>query len=240
MCTVEKRGNIFILTLTGDDEHRFNPTFVASLRSAIADIKSQAAASTALITTATGKFFSNGLDLHWAQSSGPGPTSFVDRLGHLVEIFKPVVADLISLPMPTIAAVSGHAAAAGFLFALSHDYFLMRKDRGVVYMSELDIGMTFPEYFSVMFREKLGSPVARREVMLRAARLKGEEALKLGIVDSVHDSGEKVVEAALGLGEELAQRKWNGEVYAEIRKGLYPESCKELGLTRTTVVAPRL
>lgn len=241
MCTVEKRGNIFILTLTGDDEeHRLNPTLIAAIRSALADIKSQSTATTsaALITTATGKFFSNGFDLRWAQSSGN--SSFLDRLHHMVESFKPVVADLLSLPMPTIAAVPGHAAAAGFALALSHDYFLMRKDRGVLYMSELDIGMTFPEYFTVMFREKVGSPAARRDVMLRAARIKAAEAVRLGIVDSAHDGAEEVVAAAVRLAEQLAVRKWNGEVYAEIRKGLYPQLCKELGLTSKAMVVARI
>lgn len=239
MCTVEKRGNVFILTLTGDDEHRLNPTLISAIRSAIADIKSQSSSSSAaLVTTATGKFFSNGFDLRWAQSAGS--SAFRDRLNHMVETFKPVVADLLSLPMPTIAAVTGHAAAAGFALALSHDYFLMRRDRGVLYMSELDIGMTFPEYFSVIFREKLGSPAARREVMLSAAKLKADEAVRLGIVDSAHDTAEEVVAEAVRLAEKLAARNWNGEVYAEIRKGLYPELCKELGLSARVVVAGRL
>ena len=240
MCTVEKRGDVFILTLTGNDEHRLNPTLISSIRSAIADIKSQSSASSAaaLVTTATGKFFSNGFDLRWAQSAGS--SAFGDRLDHMVDAFKPVVADLLSLPMPTIAAVPGHAAAAGFVLALSHDYFLMRRDRGLLYMSELDIGMTFPEYFSAIFREKLGSPAARREVMLRAAKLKAEEAVRLGIVDSVHEGPEEVVAAAVRLAEKLAARKWNGEVYAEIRKGLYPELCKELGLSKRAVVVARL
>ena len=105
-------------------------------------------------------------------------------------------------------------------------------------MSELDMGMTFPEYMAVIFREKLGSSAARRQVMLRAAKLRAEEALRLGIVDSAHDAAEEVVTAAVRLGEQLAARKWNGEVYAEIRKALYPELCKELGLSTRVVVVP--
>ncbi|KAI8566408.1 hypothetical protein RHMOL_Rhmol02G0037900 [Rhododendron molle] len=58
----------------------------------------------------------------------------------LSELYGPVVADFVSLPMPTIAAVTGHAAAAGLMLPLSHDYVLMRGDRGVMYLSELDWG----------------------------------------------------------------------------------------------------
>ncbi|KMT15697.1 hypothetical protein BVRB_3g056820 [Beta vulgaris subsp. vulgaris] len=242
MCTVEKRGNIFILTLTStkeNDEHRLNPTLITSIRSAINNIKSQSLSSPnssyALITTATGKFFSNGLDLRWAQSSG----DFVKNLHHMVESFKPLIADFLSLPMPTIAALNGHAAAAGFALALSHDYLLMRKDRGVLYMSEVDIGMTLPEYFNLLFREKAGWK-AKREILMRGRKLKGEEGMKLGVVDEVFESGEEVIERGVKLGEELVKRNWNGEVYAEIRKGLYPELCQELGLGRKSLVVPRL
>lgn len=238
MCTLEQRGSLFFLTLTGDDEHRLGPALVDSIRSALARVKSQATPGSVLITTAHGKFFSNGLDLAWAEAAGA--TGFRDRLSQLVDGFKPFVADLLSLPLPTIAAVSGHAAAAGFMIAISHDYVLMRSDRGVMYMSELDIGLTFPDYFMAMLKSKIGNPAARRDVMLGAKKLKAEEAVRMGIVDSAHDSAESTVEAAVRLGEQLAKRKWHGEVYSEIRKALYPEVCGLLGLSHRAVVAPRL
>ncbi|XP_059636488.1 enoyl-CoA delta isomerase 2, peroxisomal-like [Cornus florida] len=243
MCTLEKRGNIFILTLTGDaDEHRLNPTLIASLRSALAQAESQSTRGSVLITTAQGKFFSNGFDLKWAQAEAVdgSPSGFNERLHHMVELFRPFVADLLSLPMPTIAAVTGHAAAAGFLLAMSHDYFLMRSDRGVLYMSELDLGMTFPDYFMAMMRSKVVSAAARRDVLLRASKVKAEAAVAMGIVDSAHDSGERVVEAAVRLGGELSKRKWNGQVYSEIRKASYPEICGVLGLASKPVVLSRL
>ncbi|XP_021747980.1 enoyl-CoA delta isomerase 2, peroxisomal-like [Chenopodium quinoa] len=233
MCSVEKRGNIFILTLTSsgeNDEHRLNPTLITAIRSAISDIKSQTISapqtSSALITTATGKFFSNGFDLRWAQSQ---PGNDINHSHHIVESFKSLIADFISLPMPTIAAINGHAAAAGFALALSHDYVLMRKDKGVLYMSEVDIGMTFPEYFNVLYREKVGWK-ERREIMMRGKKLKGE-GLKMGVIDEVvvGNNGDEVLVKGLKLGQDLLKKKRNGEVYCEIRKGLYPELCRELG-----------
>ncbi|KAK4434820.1 Enoyl-CoA delta isomerase 1, peroxisomal [Sesamum alatum] len=139
MCTIEKRGDLFILTITGNDEHRLNPTLIDSIRAALNRAKSdsESMGPTALITTADGKFFSNGYDLSWALSDRAQAQA---RSKVVSKKFRLLVADLISLPMPTIAAVTGHASAAGFILALSHDYLLMRKDRGFLYMSGEDPG----------------------------------------------------------------------------------------------------
>ncbi|VVB01165.1 unnamed protein product [Arabis nemorensis] len=232
MCTLEKRGDLFHLTLTGDDEHRLHPDTIATILSLLDQVKSESTRGSVLITTAHGKFFSNGFDLAWAQSAGSGA---IGRMHQMVESFKPVVAALFELPMPTIAALNGHAAASGLIFALSHDYVYMRKDRGVLYMSEVDIGLPVPDYFSALVVAKIGTSIARRELLLSGKKLKGEEAVALGIVDSAaHDSAEGVVEATVSLGESLAAKKWSGEVYATIRKSLYPELCKMLDLTAKT------
>ncbi|XP_022975055.1 enoyl-CoA delta isomerase 2, peroxisomal-like [Cucurbita maxima] len=222
MCTLERRGNLFIITLTGDDEHWIGPPFISSFLSLLTQINSQATPGSVLITTSHGRFFSNGFHLPWAQSAA-SKSAARDRILHMVHIFKPVLAALLSLPMPTIAAVSGHAAAAGFALALSHDYVLMRRDKGVLYMSEIDLGFTLPDYFAALMRSKIGSASVRRDVLLAGMKVNGETAVKLGITDAAHDGEEALMEAAVAMGEKLAKRKWEGEAYAEIRKSLYPE-----------------
>ncbi|KAL0007302.1 hypothetical protein SO802_008804 [Lithocarpus litseifolius] len=220
MCTSEKRGSLFILTLIGDDhEHRLSPHLIDSLLSALSQVNSQSInGGSALITVARGKFFYNGFDLPWAQSAGTSAAR-PKRLHQMAQSFRSVVAALISLPIPTVAAVSGHAAAAELILALGHDYILMRRDRGFLYMSEVDLAITLPDYFSALVRSKVGgsgsgsgSNSARRDVLLRGMKVKGEEAVRMGIVDSeAHDSEESVVEAAVRLGDRLAERKWIGE-----------------------------
>ncbi|KAF9621855.1 hypothetical protein IFM89_028443 [Coptis chinensis] len=235
--TLETRGNIFLLTLTGETEHRLSPSVISHLRSLLSQIRSEAKPGSVLITTAQGKFFSNGFDLTWAQSNGP--SFFRDRLHQMVIDFKPVISDLISLPLPTIAAVTGHAAAAGFLLAIGHDYVYMRKDRGVLYMSELDIGMTLPDYFMAFMREKIWVK-SLRDVVLQGKRIKGEDGVKMGIIDEVFCNAEETIEAAFKLGDKLGSRKWNGEVYLEIRKSTLKGVLPVLGLVEKEVLVARL
>ncbi|KAK7243061.1 hypothetical protein RIF29_37845 [Crotalaria pallida] len=241
MCTLEKRGSLFILTLTSDqdDQHRLNPTLISSIFSALSQIQSQPTAGSALVTVAhggSGKFFCNGFDFRWAQAAD-SQSGARQRLRHMADSFRQVVAALLSLPMPTIAAVSGHAAAAGFILAIAHDYVIMRKDRGVLYMPEVDLGITLPDYFAAAARAKIGSPAALRNVVAKGVKVKAKEGVEMGIVYSAHDSEEGTVEAAMRLAEELMGKKWEGEAYAEIRKCLYPEMCSVLGLSSKSFIS---
>ncbi|XP_010554963.1 PREDICTED: enoyl-CoA delta isomerase 1, peroxisomal-like [Tarenaya hassleriana] len=196
---------------------RLSHDVIDDIHSAVRRVRSDPSASrSVLITTATGKFFSNGYDIDQAKSHP-----------HLVPVMdaklRSLFADLISLPMPTIAAVTGHSSAAGFLLVMSHDYVLMRRDRGFLYMSELDIGLTIPAWLMALVRLKIGSPAARRDVVLTAAKLTAVEAAEKGIVDSVHDSASETVEAAVRLGEDLVRRGWDGHVYSRMREILLKE-----------------
>ena len=114
----------------------------------------------------------------------------------------------------------------------------MRRDHGFLYMSEVDLAITLPDYIAALMRSKIGGSATRRYVLLIGMKLKGEEVVRMGIMDSVaYDSEESVVEAAVRLGDRLMERKWNGKVYAKIRKSLYPELCGVLGLVSKTIIA---
>ncbi|CAK9176483.1 unnamed protein product [Ilex paraguariensis] len=71
---------------------------------------------------------------------------------------------------------------------------------------------------------KAGSPAAWREVVLKASKLRAEVAVKMGIVDSAHDSAAETVVAAVKLGEEL---------YSENRKTMLADVLAELGFDET-------
>ncbi|KAJ0253013.1 hypothetical protein HA466_0121160 [Hirschfeldia incana] len=224
MCTLEKRGQLFLLTLTGDGEHRLNPTLLDTIRSAIARIRSDPSSSpqSVLITTSEGKFFSNGYNLALAESDPSLRVAMDSKL-------RSLVADLVSLPMPTIAAVTGHASAAGFILAMSHDYVLMRRDRGFLYMSEMDIELVIPAWFVAVVRMKIGSPAARRDVMLTAEKVTAERGVEMGIVDCSYGSAAETVEGAVKLGEELVRRGVDGHVYGRMRETLLKEVLHTIG-----------
>ncbi len=58
MPNLTRDGDVFVLDL-GADENRFNPTWVAGVNAALDEVEA-AEGPRALVTTASGKFWSNG------------------------------------------------------------------------------------------------------------------------------------------------------------------------------------
>ncbi|KAH1096379.1 hypothetical protein J1N35_013300 [Gossypium stocksii] len=239
MCSLEKRGNLFILTLTGQNvEHRLNPEVLSSIISALSRAKAESTRGSALVTVSHGKFFCNGFDLDWVNATGSKQEA-QQRFDYSLNCLTQLVQAFIFLPMPTVAAVNGHAAATGVVIPLCHDYVVMRRDRGVLYVNDLEMGLKIPELYMAFFRAKT-SGWALRDLVLRGLKVKGEELLKMGIVDAVYDGDEGVINAGMKMADDLARRKWDGEVYAEIRKGLYSEFCGMLGIASKAIGTPKL
>uniref|UniRef100_A0A0A9D0M7 Uncharacterized protein n=1 Tax=Arundo donax TaxID=35708 RepID=A0A0A9D0M7_ARUDO len=148
------------------------------------------------------------------------------------EGFRALVADLLALPMPTVAAVT------------DHDAIVMRGSRGFLYMSEVDAGLKIIDYFAELLREKIPDAVTRRDLLLRGDKMTAAEAVWRGIVDAAVDGGvEEVVAAAVAAAEELAARGWDGEVVAEIRKAAWLavwSKVKDHGAGAPAAARPRL
>ena len=218
ICAVEKRGRVYVITLTGEGEHRLNSALLSAIRAAVAAVRAFPRGAGALVLADEGKFFSNGGDLAWARAG----TAPADRQLAYRAALRGLVADLLALPMPTVAAVTGHAAGAGCALALAHDAVVMRASRGFLYMSEVDAGIKI-DFVGEVLRQKVPDAVARRDLVMKGDKMTAAEAVRRGIVDAAVDGGvEDVVAAAVAMAEELAGRGWDGENLANIRKATWP------------------
>jgi Delta3-Delta2-enoyl-CoA isomerase len=105
---------------------------LAALHGAL-DTVEAATDAVALVTVGEGKFYGNGLDLDWVLSAGAVGGAFVRR------DFVALLVRMLTFPVPTVAALNGHTFAGACLFAMAHDYRLMRADRGFLCMNEIDL-----------------------------------------------------------------------------------------------------
>ncbi len=172
MATLVREGDVFILDL-GEGENRFNGDSLDSVEACLGEV--EAAAPCALVTSASGKIWSNGLDLEWISAQGDAAMPFVGRVHELL-------ARVLEIGVPTVAALQGHVFAAGAMLALAHDQRVMRGDRGFFCLPEVDIGIPFTPGMSALIAARLPVRTAI-EAMTTGRRYGGEEAAVASIVD---------------------------------------------------------
>ena len=102
--TLTRQGEVFLLDL-GDGENRFNERFVEAIEGHLDEVCA-AQAPRALVTTASGKIWSNGLDLEWLAEHPQQIQGFARRVQLLLARFlEPFV--------PSVAALQGHHLCCG-------------------------------------------------------------------------------------------------------------------------------
>jgi enoyl-CoA hydratase/carnithine racemase len=173
MPTLDRQDNVFVLDL-GDGENRFHPDWITSVGAALDEVE-KSDGPRALVTAATGKFYSNGLDLEWL-------SGHADQWQDYVVSVQQLYARLLSLPVITVAAVQGHAFAAGAMLSLAHDFRVMRADRGYWCLPEVDINIPFTPGMAALVQARL-APQTVHEAMLTGRRYGGADAEAVGIID---------------------------------------------------------
>ena len=112
MPTLTRDDDVHVLHL-GDGEQRFSPDWMLEVHELLGAVVDDPAP---LVTTATGKIWSNGLDLEWLQANPTEFQSYISDAQHLM-------AAMLELPVPTVAAVQGHCRtvdAMGHAFCSHH------------------------------------------------------------------------------------------------------------------------
>ncbi len=180
MATITTDGAVWTLNL-GDDENRFTPAFLDEVESGLDKLEASDEPAV-LVTIGTGKFFSNGLDLQSLGLQFEGRGSYVERVQALFARF-------LTLPVPTVAAVNGHAFGAGAMLAMSHDFRVMRDDRGFLCFPEVDIKIPFTTGMSALITARL-TPQAAVTAMTTGRRYGGVDAARDGLVDATASADE--------------------------------------------------
>jgi len=210
---LEREGDVFVLNLgekgRADTENRFSPDFLAAVAQLLDEVEASSG-DAALVTTGTGKFYSNGLDLGWLGAHGDQAASYV---GTIQALFSRI----LTFPMVTVAALQGHTFAGGAMLAVAHDAKVMRADRGFLCFPEVDIHIPFTPGMAALLQARLSKATAHT-AMTTGRRYGGSEALEAGIVDVTAAEGE-VLAQAIARAQSLAGKR--GDTIAAIKRVMY-------------------
>lgn len=217
MIDLSREGDVFVLRMDAG-ENRFTSEMTPELNRALDEVE-HAPGPKALVTTGTGKFYSNGLDLD--EMMRGGTPAHADA--YLQSVLS-VLGRMLVFPTITVAAVNGHAFGAGAQMAVAHDFRLMRSDRGFYCLPEID--MRVPLHVGMVELLKARIPARTvHEVLVTGKRWGGAEAAARAIVDEAVTE-EQLLPRAIEIAAALTSKA--DPVLATIKKSIYPHVLEAL------------
>jgi Delta3-Delta2-enoyl-CoA isomerase len=152
--------------------------------------------ASAVVLTGNSKFFSIGWNLpELIQFDRATMSDFVHR-------FQEMMLTLATLPIPTVCAMNGHAAAGGLILALGCDYRIARATKVKVGLNESRLGVSIPWIADLLLKQLVGYNSARK-ISCEGEIIDVDQALSLGLVDEIHQQ-DSVLELAVAKAVELS------------------------------------
>jgi Delta3-Delta2-enoyl-CoA isomerase len=217
MIELTREGDVFVLRFDAP-ENRFRPDGVAAWHDALDRVEA-AGSPAALVTTGTGKFYSNGLDLEWLL----GQANEKERADYIPSVLG-LMARVLTFPAYTVAAINGHAFGAGAQLSLAHDLRVMRRDRGYWCMPEIDLKAPLHPGMTAIIQARVPHQTAH-ELIVTGTRYGAEEAKAKRIVDEVADEA-FLLHRAIELAGHFASKA--DPAMRLLKRGMYPQTLAAL------------
>jgi enoyl-CoA hydratase/carnithine racemase len=211
-----REGTVFVLRWD-DGENRFRDDAIRAWNAMLDEVEA-AAGPKALVTTGSGKFYSNGLDLDWAFRERKD-----DFADYILEVLA-VLGRVLTLPCTTVSACNGHAFGAGAQLVVAHDFRLMRADRGYFCMPEIDMKAFLHPGMTALLAARLPAQTVH-EVLATGRRYGGADAQAAGIVEEALPESAllpRALELAAGLAGKAhpAMKRIKSDLYPQVLAAL--------------------
>ena len=238
---VTRDGPIVVLRLDRPQVlNALDTSLIEALLSAVEDVR-RSPDVRCLVVAGNGRAFSAGADLTaMLAMSVPEFAAFIGRLQELSRRMR-------SLPIPTVAAVQGHALAGGFELALECDIRIAASD-AVFGLPDTGIGLSPTSGMSFLLPRIVGEGWAR-DLLLTGRWIDAAVAERIGLVTQVV-APEALEATVLALAGELAGHPAAGiaHIKSELRRGtdaefeaaLRDEEQREIACFETDDVRARL
>ena len=211
-----KDGNVAIITMS-NGENRQNLDFAIAMNKAIDEIAADASIQALVLTSSDEKNFSQGVDVAWM-----GPLfmkrelqPIKDFMYRMNDVFK----KLILVPMPTIAAINGHAFGNGAIISCACDYRFMRSDKGFFCFPEVNVGI--PLLFGMNAFVKKAIPIQKLvEMQFSGNRYGAPELEKFGIITKACANKDELMTESLAFARTFQKKRG---ILGEMKKRMYKD-----------------
>ncbi len=193
------RGGVVELRLDrAERRNALSTAMLRELRDRLQEVQDDPAARVVLLS-GDGPVFCAGADLEEL-----GPDAPADARQARIRLVAEVLARLLQLERPTIAAVQGAAVGAGWGLALACDVCFAAAD-ATFSLPEVAKGFRIPQLLMLRLAQ-LAGPMRAADIAYSGARLTAADALAAGCAARVLADEEALHTAAWELAESLADR----------------------------------
>ena len=141
---------------------------------------------------------------------------------------------MLTLGIPTFCVMNGITMAGGLLFALVHDFRIMRDDGNITFvsLSELNVGLSMTPGFAAIVKSLLIPQTSR--LLMFGGRFNAQQSLSMKIVDSVYKTKEDLEGHIKAFAKEYAPKGEYRLALKDYKNNLHWEAnqkLKEGGIT---------
>ena len=209
---ISKIEETLLVTLNRPPVNALDLDAIAALERAFADARDDFPRN-GVVLTGGGQVFSAGVDTRAFASYSR------DERHAMVRAITRMVARLLAIPVPVVAAINGHALGGGFVLALACDYRIAADNEAAkLGMTEAQAGIPFPAGPLEVMRHEL-SPELLRRLTLTSAVINMRELLEARILDALC-TVEELKLKSIALAKSLATQPGFRAVKRQIRGGL--------------------
>lgn len=205
MIKTRREGDIVVLTFDRPDQlNAMSQAMGEAFADCVTDLARDETVR-AVVLTGAGRAFSAGGDMdmiHARALEGRAAPGLARRpIGATMRAFYKLFLSIRDLPMPTLAAINGHAIGAGFCVALACDLRIV-SDRAKVGLNFTKLGL-HPGMAATWTLPRLVGPAVAAELLYSSRLLDGSEAARIGLANRCLPA-EEVVPATIALAREIA------------------------------------
>ncbi len=206
---LELRNSVGLLTLANPPVNAVGLDQVVEITELVRSLE----ADVPLLVTGEGTAFCAGVDIKaFARYDGGARAD-------LVYAITGMVAALLEVGAPVVAALNGHALGGGFVLMLCADHRIAIDDAGIrLGLTEAEAGIPFPIGPLEIIRSEL-TPGLLRDLTLSSRTMNPREAAAANVIDSLANR-EDLLDQALAKAEQLRAQPGFGAVKQQIRHDL--------------------
>jgi len=216
-----KDETVAIITMT-NGENRQNLVFAKTLNAMLDEIIADKSITALIITSNDEKNFSQGIDVVWImdhmQKNEHQPV--IDFINEMDNVFK----KLLLAPVPSIAAINGHAFGNGSIMSCACDFRFMRSDRGFFCFPEVNIGIPFRWGMNAFVKKAIPLHILS-QMQFTGNRYTAPDLEKHNIIVKACTNQEDLMASAIAFAKTLQKKRG---ILGEMKKRLYNDIIKVL------------